>query len=91
MAMTREQYLQFRQNDDQAEILAAYFNHKSGENVEVGNFTYLMFAAIEDDPILQQKIDYQYNLIVEYFDKLYNINFIVKEYDENNRVLLGMY
>lgn len=89
--MTRDEYIHYRQEDDQAAILAAYFGDKSGNILETNSFALCMFAAIEDDPILQKKIDYQYPLIIEYYDKLFSVNFLIKDYGPDNRVLLMIY
>jgi hypothetical protein len=90
--MTREQYLEYRQQDDQAAILAAYFGDKTQQELDTNNFTYLMFAAIEDDKNLKDRIDNVYPEILTYYDKLFSLNFLIKDYGgEGNRILLMMY
>lgn len=89
--MTREQYLEYRQKEDQVAILAAYFGDRTNQELDVNNFTYLMFAAIEDDPNLQIRINNTYPQILMYYDKLFNLNFLIKDYGEDNRILLMMY
>lgn len=89
--MERYEYLKYREEDDQAAILAAYFSEGIGYEVSKEGFIPIMFAAIEDDSNLQERINNLYPSIVRYYDIKFCINFIIRDYGPGNRVLLTMY
>lgn len=88
--ITREQYIEWRQNNDQAEILRAWFNRKSHFQVDTANFFAIMFNVLEDHPGLQEDIDARYKEILLFYDKHFGINFLTKDYGDT-RVLIMAY
>lgn len=90
--MDRNEYIKYRQDDNQASILAGYFSERTQQpGITTTNFVELMFAAIADDNNLQARIDEMYPQIVRYYDMKFEINFIIRNYDEDNHVLLTIY
>lgn len=88
--MERHDYLKYRDEDDQAAILTAYFSERIGYEITKENFIHIMFMAIEDDSSLTEKINSLYPSIVKYYDSKFEIVFVIKDYGPGNRVLLKM-
>lgn len=89
--MERHEYLKFRNEDDQAAILAAFFSERIGYEIDKESFIPIMWMAIEDDTNLQERIDNLYPLILKYYDAKFCITFIIRDYGEGDRQLLTMY
>lgn len=90
--MDRNEYLKYRQEDNQAAILTAYFVERTEQpGITTENFIELMFQAIEDDRNLQERIDKMYPEILQYYDKFFSLCFLIKDYGPGNRILITMY
>lgn len=90
--MERAEYLKYRSENDQSAILTAYFSDRTQQpGITIENFIQLMFMAIADDSNLQARIDEMYPQIVKYYDMKFEVNFIIRDYGDDQQVLLGTY
>lgn len=75
-ALDKEQYLYYRVNNEQIEILRAYFNHCTNYDIDDENFLVVMSSVLEDHPGLKEDLDKIYPEIIACFDIYFNVCFL---------------
>lgn len=90
-AISREEYLEYRVQNEQLEILKAYFNHAntSGFVLDTPNFATVMAEVLGEHPGLQEDIDKMYPAILTGFDKIFHIVFLTRTLGGERILLLA--
>lgn len=77
--LTRELYVQYRNDGNRDEILRGYFNAVTDYDVDYGQFMLIYYQVMDDYPGLEEDISTIYPDIVKYFDKAFNLVFLTQK------------
>lgn len=78
-SLDKERYLFYRVNNEQLEILRAYFNYLTQYEVDEENFKVIMGETLKIHPGLQEDLDSIYPAIIKCFDIHFNVCFLTEE------------